>query len=94
MDDYIITFGDSTFGHAWKMTIDLKELAASAGVRKPLVKQGGQTYDEEVVSIPMPRAKKLLKLIRKYGAEEDFRKCDEYLKPNVRLHKYWRELCE
>ena len=92
MDDYIITFGDSTFGHAWKMTVDLKELAASAGIRRLLVKPDGQTYNEKVVSIPMPRAKKLLKLIRQYGSDSDLLRCDEYLRHNERLYKYWAQI--
>lgn len=93
MDEHIIRiFNCESVGHVWKMTIDLKELAASAGVKKNLKKPDGTDFDDKVVSVPIPRAKKLLQLIRRYGTEEDFRKCDEYLKPNARLHKYWREL--
>ena len=93
MDDHIIRiFNSEAVGHVWKMTVDLKELAASAGVRKNRKKPDGTNFDDKVVSVPVPRAKKLLQLIRRYGTEEDFRKCDEYLKPNARLHKYWREL--
>ena len=89
MDDHIIRIN----GYGWKMTIDLKELAGSAGIRKPLVKADGQTYDEKVVSVPMPRAKKLLKLIRQYGSDKDFENCDKYLRPNTKLYKHWRDLC-
>lgn len=87
MDDHIITFGDSTFGHAWKMTVDLKELAASAGIRKE--RKG---YCQKVISVTLPNAKKLLKLIRQYGSESDLLRCDEYLRHNERLYKYWAQI--
>jgi hypothetical protein len=86
MDEHIITFGDSTFGHAWKMTIDLKELAASAGIRKE--RKG---YRQKVISVTLTNAKKLLKLIRQYGSESDLLRCDEYLRHNERLYKYWAQ---
>lgn len=90
MDDHIIRIN----GYGWKMTIDLKELAGSAGIRKNLVKADGHTYDEKVVSVPMARARRLLQLIRQYGTGKDFERCDEYLMANTRLYKHWRELCE
>lgn len=82
MDDHIITIGDANGldGWKWTMTIDLKELAEATG-RK------GKKF--KLVEIPLTRAKKLLQLIRRYGTEDDFRKCDEYLRPNARLYKYW-----
>ena len=87
MDDHIIRIQSNW--ESLRMTVDLKELAASAGVRKNLKKPDGTDFDDKVVSVPIPRAKKLLQLIRRYGTEDDFRKCDEYLRPNARLYKYW-----
>ena len=94
MDDNIITIGDANGfgGWRWKMTIDLKELAESAGVRKQLKNPQGGHYDEKVLSVPMPRAKKLLKLIRQDGTESDYQKCDEYLKSNKKLYKAWEQI--
>ena len=91
MDNHIITIRGQW--EPWKMTIDLKELADSAGVKKKIRKPDGTSYDTEIISVPLPRARKILKLIRDNGTEEDFRKCDEYLEPNTKLHKYWEELC-
>ena len=88
MDDHIIRFGD---GGRWHMTIDLKELAGSAGIRKNLVKAPGQTFDEKVVSVPLPRAKKLVDLIARYAPMEEARKLDTYLRPNTKLYRYWRD---
>ena len=83
MDDHIIRFGD---GGRWHMIIDLKELAGSAGIRK---KRPG--YDEKVVSVPLPRAKKLVDLIARYAPMEEARKLDTYLRPNTKLYRYWRD---
>ena len=86
MDDHIITIG----GWRWKMTIDLKELAESAGVRKQLKKPDGGHYDEKVLSVPMARAKKLLKLIRQFNyREEDLEKVDFWMAKNPKLALYW-----
>ena len=92
MDDHIITIGDSNGfdGWRWKMTIDLKELASSAGIRKPLVKQFGQVYNKKVVSIPMSRAKKLLKLIHEHCTDPEI--VSKYLARNKKLYEYWRSL--
>ena len=91
MDDHIIRIQSNW--ESLRMTVDLKELAASAGVRKNLKRytlgMPDGEYSDKVISVPIPRAKKLLQLIRKHGTEDDFRKCDEYLRPNVRLYKYW-----
>lgn len=73
------------------MTVDLKELAGSAGIRKERVKAPGQYYDEKVVSVPMPRAKKLVDLIVQYATMEQTRRLEKYLKPNAKLYKYWRD---
>lgn len=83
MDDHIIRFGD---GGRWRMTVDLKELADSAGVRK---KRPG--YDEKAVSVPLPRAKRLVDLIARYAPMEETRKLDTYLRPNTKLYRYWRK---
>lgn len=72
------------------MTIDLKELAESAGVRKQLKKPEGGSYKEEVLSVPMARAKKLLKLIRQHNyREEDLEKVDFWMAKNPKLALYW-----
>ena len=88
MDDHIIRFGD---GGRWRMTIDLKELAASAGVQKNLVGANGIKFTEKVVSVPLPRAKKLVDLIARYAPMEEARKLDTYLIPNTKLYRYWRD---
>ena len=83
MDDNIITIGDSNGfdGWKWKMNIDLKELAEAAGRRDKKFK---------VVEIPIPRAKKLLKLIRQYCyREEDLQKVDGWMAKNPKLALYW-----
>ena len=95
MDDHIITIGDSNGfgGWRWKMTIDLKELAESAGVRKQLKKPEGGHYNEKVLSVPMARAKKLLKLIRQHNyREEDLEKVDFWMAKNPKLALYWRTI--
>lgn len=101
MDEHIIRIHDVWYH--WKMTIDLKDLAKIAGNR---VREPDGTYTDprtgEVehykgcvyTEYPMTKAKKLLKLIRKYGTEKEFRACDTYLAENAKLYKYWRELCE
>lgn len=102
MDDHIIRIGTVCDGH-WNMVIDLRELAASAGVRKKEkdgVYTDPRTGETEVykgsyyTDYTMTKAKKLLRLIRQYyRTEADLEKVDEYLKPNAKLYKYWRELC-
>lgn len=94
MDKHIIEIEHHDFGEHWKMTIDLKELVASAGIQRKLVANYGviATYDEKVLSVPMTRAKKLLKLIRENGTDEDLMACDEFLRPNKRLMDYWRTI--
>lgn len=94
MDKHIIEIKHHDFGEHWEMTIDLKELAASAGIRRKLVANYGviATYDEKVLSVPMARAKKLLKLIRENGTDEDLMACDEFLRSNKRLMDYWRTI--
>ena len=88
MDDHIIRFGD---GGRWRMIIDLKELAGSAGIRKNLVGANGIKFTETVVSVPLPRAKKLVDLIARYAPMEEARKLDTYLRPNTKLYRYWRD---
>lgn len=72
---------------AWKMTIDLDELARSAGKRVKDGYNGGAFVD-----VPLPRARRLLKLIREYGTEKDFEKCFDAFRKNEKLLKYWKEL--
>lgn len=103
MDDHIIHIGSVCDGH-WRMTIDLKQLAASAGVRK---KEPDGTWTDprtgetEVykgsyyVDWPMTKAKRLLKLIRRYyRTEADLAACDKYFAENEKLMKAWRDTCE
>ena len=99
MDDHIIRIG----AWYWHMTIDLKELAASAGVRKKEpdgIYKDPKTGETEVykgtyyTDYTMIKAKKLLKLILQHGTEEDWKACDKYLAGNAKLYKYWRELCD
>ena len=82
MDDHIITIGDSNGfdGWNWKMTIDLKELAEATGRRDKKTK---------LIEVPIPRAKKLLKLIRVYGREADLQKVDKWMAKNPKLALYW-----
>ena len=70
------------------MIIDLKELADSAGIRK-----SRPGYNEKLVSVPLNRAKKLLKLIRQYSyREEDLQKVDRWMAKNPKLAVYWRTI--
>lgn len=73
----------------WSMSINLEELAGSAGKRRDDLYEGGS-----VVDLPMARAKKLLKLIWEYGTKEDFVKCDKYLAKNKKLFAHWRKIRE
>ena len=75
------------------MTIDLKELAESAGKRKKVKKPAGGFYEEEVLSVPMARAKKLLRLIRQHNyRKEDLEKVDFWMAKNPKLAMYWRTI--
>lgn len=89
MDETIIRLSNSDHFRttSWKMMIDLKELVGSAGKRIPDKYNGGT-----MVSYPLPRAKKLLRLIRDFGTEEDFQKCDRVLAKHEKLKKYWEAL--
>ena len=59
----------------------VKELAEAAGRRDKKFK---------VVEIPIPRAKKLLKLIRQYCyREEDLQKVYKWMAQNTKLALYW-----
>ena len=63
------------------MSIDLKELAEAAGRRDKKTK---------LIEIPIPRAKKLLKLIRtSCFREEDLQKVDKWMAKNPKLALYW-----
>ena len=83
MDDNIIKIGDASRRDRWrwKMSIDLKELAEAAGRRDKKTK---------LIEIPIPRAKKLLKLIRtSCFREEDLQKVDKWMAKNPKLALYW-----
>ena len=83
MDDNIITIGDADGfeGWRWKITVDLKELAEASGRRDRKTK---------LIEIPIPRAKKLLKLIRtSCFREEDLQKVDKWMAKNPKPALYW-----
>ena len=82
MDDNIITIGDANGfeGWRWKITVNLKELAEASGRRDKKTK---------LIEVPIPRAKKLLKLIRVYGREADLMKVDRWMAKNPKLAIYW-----
>lgn len=85
MDDNIITIGDANGfeGYRWKITVNLKELAEATGRRDKKTK---------LVEIPLNRAKKLLKLIRVYGWEEDLMKVDRWIEKNPKLAAFWETI--
>ena len=89
MDDHIVRLSnDGRFRDSvWHMTIDLKEVAASAGKRERDGYNGGS-----YVIYKIPTAKRLLKLIREYGTDRDFLACDKYLAKNEKLAEYWKTL--
>lgn len=89
MDDNIIilTNNDRYRTTTWKMILDLKEITDRSGRRVKDRYNGGT-----IVSYPLPRAKRLMKLIAEYGKEEDFDKCDKYFSQNKKLFKYWMEV--
>ena len=83
----ILTNNDHCRTTAWKMILDLREIADRSG-RRVKDNYNGGTF----VSYPLPRAKRLMKLIAEYGKEEDFEKCDKYFSQNKKLLKYWMEI--
>ena len=89
MDDYTIrlTNKDTFRETEWEMYVNLVEVASSAGKRMKDLYNGGS-----FVSYSMTTAKRLLRLIRQYGTDEDFAKCDQYLAANEKLYSYWKEL--
>lgn len=89
MDDYIIRLSNAGgFRETeWNMIIDLKAVADQAGKRVKDEYNGGMFVD-----YPVPRAKKLLKLILEYGSEEDLQACDKYLAINQKLYSWWKEV--
>ncbi len=92
MDEHIIKItGWKPEGGYWRMTIDLRELMGSAGIRR-----SRPGYSEKLVSIPMTKAKKLLKLIQENGTMEDIGRCSQYFKEhfaeNPKLAAYWEEM--
>lgn len=90
MDDYIIRISNDDHFRTtvWHMTIDLRALSDLAGKRMEDNYNGGTFVD-----FPLPRAKKLLKLIREYGTQEDFGKVERNLK-NKKLLNYWKTIRE
>ena len=58
------------------------------GLHEPDMQTDKQKF--KVVEIPIPRAKKLLKLIRQYCyREEDPQKVDKWMAQNTKLALYW-----
>lgn len=89
MDDYIIRISNRDHSRTteWEMTLNLQEIAKSAGRR-----EWDEGYETWTVPYPMLRARKLLKVIREYGTDADFEKCNKYFAANPRLFKHWKEL--
>ena len=89
MDNNIITLtNEGRFRtSAWRMRIDLDEVCDRAGHRVKDKYNGGT-----LVSYPLTRARRLLKLIAEYGTEDDFEKCDKHFRKNEKLLKYWMEI--
>lgn len=86
MNTITISNKDSWWDSQWTMDIDLDDVAHNAGRRT-------KDNDGCIYTVyPIPRAKKLLKLIRKYGTEEDFEKVTAAMKNNDRLSDYWDSL--
>ena len=77
------SFWDDT---PWRMTIDLKELAFSAGKIVEDKYDGGKVLD-----YPMARARKLLKIIAENAGPEDLEKCNFWFKKNEKLNKWWQK---
>jgi len=69
----------------WKMEINLTEVVRSAGQK---IKEGAYIY----VDYPMPRAKRILRLVAEYGTTDDWCAVNEAVKDHKRLAAWWREL--
>ena len=70
--------------HVWNMTIDLRAVANYAGQR--IKDEYGGTYH---VGYPIPKARKLMKLILDHGTPEDICACYTYFKKNKKLYDAW-----
>lgn len=70
--------------HVWNMTIDLRAVANYAGQR--IKDEYDGTY---YVEYPIPKARKLMKLILDHGTTEDIRACETYFKKNKKLYDAW-----
>lgn len=76
------------YGPYFTMEIDLLQVAIHAGKR---------VQDDKgrwIVDYPIPRARKLINTILKYGTEEDFRKCEAEFKTNAWLYQIWDNLSQ
>lgn len=88
MENIVLISNKDRFDNTrWSMEIDLQAIADNAGRRVQDNYNGGFYGD-----YPIPRAKKLLKLIKEYGSDEDLEKVGKYMKSNARLAKYWSDL--
>ena len=87
-DRYITIENHNIYESTWRMTIDLVTLSTLAGRRVP----DPDIYGRYIVDYPLPRARKLIKLILEYGTDEDFRKCEDAFKINARLYKIWDKM--
>lgn len=74
------------YGPYLTMTIDLHQIALLAGKRVE------DDKGRHIVDYPLPRARKLIRLILKYGTEEDFVKCEAAFKINTKLYTIWDNL--
>lgn len=87
MNDHTITLEiRELYGPYFTMEINLPEVAFHAGRRVE------DDKGRKIVDYPLPRARKLINLILKYGTEEDFNKCEYEFKCNARLYKIWGNL--
>lgn len=83
-EDFIVTFGDPygwMDGVSWTMEVNLTQMCLDAGKKvKERVKDWDGVYTDVVcVAYPVPRFKKVLKLMCKYAAEDTLGEVQKYL---------------
>ena len=94
IDGKTLTFGESSSGQSWSMTLDLEEIAREAGVRKRVTWKDpatGTWYKEDCTPIPLPRARRIINLILRYAEPEDLDAVDKAFRENEKLYKIWKE---
>lgn len=89
----ITGYGDVD-GEMWTMNLDLGAIANDAGRREKERWQDAfdRWHDSYFVVLPIPQARKILKLIARWGRDDDFQKCDEVFKKNDKLLKLWKSV--